>query len=168
MDRTVVPWLQASTCSIAARSRFLQFGTLPRRLKDLHRPTPSRGKNLVDRKGFSRRLYANRFALDYAGITLEEFQSEDYERKFIHPDDLERMKSENPILRGETYEFETRIRGQDQIYRWFLVRFLPLRDSEGRILRWYSSWTEIQDRKEAEERAQNKMETLPYAKRSTR
>jgi len=65
------------------------------------------------------------------------------------------MKSENPILRGETYEFETRIRGQNQIYRWFLVRFLPLRDSEGRILRWYSSWTEIQDRKEAEERAQN-------------
>jgi formate hydrogenlyase transcriptional activator len=102
-----------------------------------------------------RRLYANRFALDYAGITLEEFQSGDYERKFIHPDDLERMKIENPILRGETYEFETRIRGKDQIYRWFLVRFLPLRDSEGRILRWYSSGTEIQDRKEAEERAQN-------------
>ena len=44
MDRPVVPWLQASTCSIAARSRFLHVGTLPRRLKDLHRPTPSRGK----------------------------------------------------------------------------------------------------------------------------
>jgi PAS domain S-box-containing protein len=102
-----------------------------------------------------RRLYANRFALDYAGITLEEFRSGDYERKFIHPDDLERMKRENPILRGETYEFETRIRGKGQVYRWFLVRFLPLRDSEGRILRWYSSGTEIQDRKEAEERAQN-------------
>jgi formate hydrogenlyase transcriptional activator len=102
-----------------------------------------------------RRLYGNRFALDYAGITLEQFQSEDYERKFIHPDDLERMKSENPILRGETYEFEARIRGKDQIYRWFLVRFQPLRDSEGRILRWYSSGTEIQDRKEAEERARN-------------
>jgi formate hydrogenlyase transcriptional activator len=102
-----------------------------------------------------RRLYGNRFALDYAGITLEQFQSEDYEQKFIHPDDLERMKSENPILRGETYEFEARIRGKDEIYRWFLVRFQPLRDREGRILRWYSSGTEIQDRKEAEERAQN-------------
>ena len=102
-----------------------------------------------------RRLYGNRFALDYAGIRLEEFQYADYERKFIHPDDLERMKSENPILRGETYEFEARIRGKDQLYRWFLVRFLPLRDSEGRILRWYSSGTEIQNRKEAEERAHN-------------
>src|SRR5215472_6620356 len=102
-----------------------------------------------------RRLNANRFALEYAGISLEEFQSEDYERKMIHPDDLQRMKSVDPILHGETYEFETRIRGKDGLYRWFLVRFLPLRDSGGRILRWYSSGTEIQERKQAEERAQN-------------
>jgi PAS domain S-box-containing protein len=59
-----------------------------------------------------RRLYANRFALEYAGLSLEEFQSEDYERKMIHPDDLERMKSVDPILHGQTYEFETRIRGK--------------------------------------------------------
>src|SRR5262249_35244213 len=71
---------------------------------------------------------------------------------------LQRMKSVDPILHGETYEFETRIRGKDGLYRWFLVRFLPLRDSGGRILRWYSSGTEIQERKQAEERAQN--ETL--------
>jgi PAS domain S-box-containing protein len=102
-----------------------------------------------------RRLYANRIALDYAGITLEEFQSDDYERRFIHPDDLVRSKLGQPILRGETYEFETRIRGKDGLYRWFLVRFFPLRDSGDRILRWYSSGTEIQDRKQAEERVQN-------------
>jgi formate hydrogenlyase transcriptional activator len=102
-----------------------------------------------------RRLYANRIALDYAGITLEEFQSDDYERRFIHPDDLQRIKIGQPILRGETYEFETRICGKDGLYRWFLVRFFPLRDSGGRILRWYSSGTEIQDRKQAEDRVHN-------------
>jgi formate hydrogenlyase transcriptional activator len=101
------------------------------------------------------RLYGNRSALDYAGVTLEEFQSDDYERTVIHPDDLARVKSEQPILRGETYEFETRIRGRDGMYRWFLVRFFPLRDSDGHILRWYSTGTEIQNRKEAEERTQN-------------
>ena len=102
-----------------------------------------------------RRLYGNRFALDYAGVTLEEFQSDDYEWRFIHPDDLERIKIGQPILRGETYEFETRILGKDGLYRWFLVRFFRLRDGAGRILRWYSCGTEIEDRKQAEDRVHN-------------
>jgi formate hydrogenlyase transcriptional activator len=102
-----------------------------------------------------RRLYANRVALNYSGITLEEFQANDYETRMIHPDDLERLKNRNPIFKGETYEFETRILGKDGLYRWFVVRFFPLRDSAGRILRWYSSGLEIQDRKEEESRVQN-------------
>jgi formate hydrogenlyase transcriptional activator len=102
-----------------------------------------------------RRLYANRVALEYSGITLEEFQADDYEKRMIHPDDLQRVKTGDPIFRGETYEFETRILGKDGLYRWFVVRFFPLRDNLGRILRWYSTGLEIQDRKDEESRVQN-------------
>ena len=102
-----------------------------------------------------RRLYANRFALDYAGITLEEYQSNGYMRKFAHPEDLETLKQRGPILRGETHEFEVRLRRKDGVYRWYLFRSFPLRDSNERILRWYSTGTEIEDRKQAEERLQN-------------
>ena len=45
-----------------------------------------------------RRLYANRFALDYAGITLKEYQSSGYMRRFAHPDDLETIRQRGPIL----------------------------------------------------------------------
>ncbi|HUA35685.1 MAG TPA: sigma 54-interacting transcriptional regulator [Candidatus Binataceae bacterium] len=100
------------------------------------------------------RLNANRVALDYAGMTLEEFRSPEYE-KLIHPEDAERLRLDPPFGGAKEFEFETRIRGKDGQYRWFLVRFFPLRDSDGNILRWYSVGTEIQNRKLAEERVRN-------------
>jgi transcriptional regulator with GAF, ATPase, and Fis domain len=42
--------------------------------------------------------------------------------------------------------------GKDGKYRWFLVRYNPLRDDQGRIIRWYATGTDIDDRKRAEER----------------
>jgi formate hydrogenlyase transcriptional activator len=53
------------------------------------------------------------------------------------------------------FELEWRVRRHDGEYRWFLVRYHPLRDEEGRILRWYASGTDIDDRKRAEERLRN-------------
>ncbi len=102
-----------------------------------------------------RRLYANRFALEYAGITLEQYLAPGYMRKFAHPDDLEAINSRGPILRGESYEFEIRLRRKDGAFRWHLFRSFPLRDNAGRILRWYSSGIDIEDRKQLEERLQN-------------
>src|SRR5258705_13960238 len=32
-------------------------------------------------------------------------------------------------------------------YRWFLVRYNPLRDDQGHIIRWYATGTDIEDRK---------------------
>jgi transcriptional regulator with GAF, ATPase, and Fis domain len=43
----------------------------------------------------------------------------------------------------------------DGKYRWFLFRFNPLRDEQGRVLRWYVAGTDIEDRKQAEERLQH-------------
>jgi transcriptional regulator with AAA-type ATPase domain len=55
--------------------------------------------------------------------------------------------------RGKPFELEQRALGKDGNYRWFLVRFNPLRDDQGYIIRWYATGTDIEDRKRAVERA---------------
>jgi PAS domain S-box-containing protein len=55
------------------------------------------------------------------------------------------------ITSGEPYEFEARIRRFDGVYRWFQIRGLPLRDTNGRLARWYVLLTDIDERKHAEE-----------------
>jgi PAS domain S-box-containing protein len=105
------------------------------------------------------RLYANRVALDYVGLNLEEWRQTPGEGfsspSFFHPDDRERVVrtySDNVRSGGSTFELELRLRKRDGTYRWFLVRFNPLRDEQGQITRWYSALTDIEDRKQAEDR----------------
>ena len=56
---------------------------------------------------------------------------------------------------GSAYELELRLRKGDGSYRWFLARFNPLRDDQGQITRWYVAATDIEERKQAEERLRN-------------
>jgi len=50
---------------------------------------------------------------------------------------------------------EMRARLKDRQYRWFLVQYKPLIDGDGRVVRWYATGTDINDRKRAEEQIQN-------------
>jgi formate hydrogenlyase transcriptional activator len=102
------------------------------------------------------RLYLNQAGLDYYGFTLEEWRTHDL-RRFFHPDDLERMTNgaQIKLLGGSPQEVEARLLRRDGKYRWFLIRRKPLRDEQGRITRWYSAATDIDDRKLAEERLQH-------------
>ena len=99
-------------------------------------------------------LYANRTVLEYTGLTLEDVQREDQRARVFHPEDVERLREERheALARGEPFELEQRALGKDGNYRWFLVRFNPLRDDQGHIIRWYATGTDIEDRKRAEER----------------
>jgi formate hydrogenlyase transcriptional activator len=99
------------------------------------------------------RLYNNRAALEYHGLTLQEWQTRDL-RAMLHPDDVERVLREQPgaFSKGVPYEIEVRIRRRDGQYRWFLARFNPIRDEQGRLIRWYAAATDIDDRKQAEQR----------------
>src|SRR5947209_4818314 len=102
------------------------------------------------------RLYVNQASLDYYDLTLEQWQSgEPY--GLLHPDDVEQAKTETPskFRIGSPYETEMRLRRKDGQYRWFLFRFNPIRDEQGIITRWYAAGTDIEDRKEAEQRLQN-------------
>jgi PAS domain S-box-containing protein len=101
-------------------------------------------------------LYNNQAALDYHGLTLEEWRSADLNR-LLHPQDAERMRREFPgkFRSGSPYEFEVRLRREDGEYRWFLFRVKPMLDEQGRLTRWYAAATDIEDRKRAEERIRN-------------
>ena len=102
-------------------------------------------------------LYANQTVLDYTGLTLEDVQREDQRARVFHPEDVERLREERheALARGKPFELEQRALGKDGNYRWFFVRYNPLRDDQGHIIRWYATGTDIEDRKRAEERMRN-------------
>src|SRR5258705_9962248 len=99
-------------------------------------------------------LYANQTVLDHTGLTLQDVQKEDLPARIFHPEDVERLleKRHEALARGKPFEVEKRELGKDGKYRWFLVRYNPLRDDQGHIIRWYATGTDIEDRKQAEGR----------------
>jgi formate hydrogenlyase transcriptional activator len=109
---------------------------------------------VIDAKG--RVLDANQMLLEYIGWNLEELKANDFPAMIFHPDDFERLRDERQkaLARGVPFELELRSRRNDGRYRWFLVRYNPLRDEQENVLRWYASATDIDDRKQAEDRLQ--------------
>jgi PAS domain S-box-containing protein len=115
-----------------------------------------------------RLFYANRVLLDYLGVTLEELRQRfnssvpTYSTEFNHPDDRERMNevADRAFSRGAAYELENRVRKSDGSYRWFLTRCNPLHDEQGQVTRWYVTATDIEDRKQAEDRLRQENVTL--------
>ena len=90
--------------------------------------------------------------VEYCGRTLEELRlwaTSDT----IHVEDLPRVVQifARSIASGNPYDFEARLRRFDGAYRWFQVRGVPVRDTDGRILRWCSLLTDIDERKRAED-----------------
>jgi len=111
---------------------------------------------IVIREPDGRSIYANRATLDYLGRTFEEFLEPDVDRTVIHPDEWDKVASTGQLgSRPVQFELEARMKGKDGLYRWFLYRFNPLLDCDGRVLRWFVTGTEIEAIKQAEERAQN-------------
>ena len=102
-------------------------------------------------------IYANQFVLDYTGLTIDDVTRPDYRSRIIHPDDFERQRDirSGALLRGLPFEIELRARRKDGQYRWLLNRYNPFRDEQGRLTRWYSTGTDIEDRKRAEDRTKN-------------
>jgi len=101
-----------------------------------------------------RALYANKFTLEYTGLSPEDVKTEDFRKRVFHPDDVERLREERgeALLRGVPFENEQRVRRQDGQYRWFFVRYNALLDEQGRPTRWHAAGIDIEDRKQAEEK----------------
>jgi PAS domain S-box-containing protein len=107
------------------------------------------------------RLYINQFGLEYLGTTLERWRDATPSTE-VHPDDLESIMSlwRRALSNGLPFECEFRSLRRDGMYRWFLARANPVRSEEGLVLRWYIAFTDIDDRKWAEERLQQENAAL--------
>jgi formate hydrogenlyase transcriptional activator len=110
---------------------------------------------LMDPDG--RSLYANKVLLDHTGLLVEDARSANFRTRVFHPEDIERVRESrrNSLSLGAPFENEQRILGKDGKYRWYLHRYNPFRDAQGRLVRWYTTGTDIDDRKQSEERTRN-------------
>jgi formate hydrogenlyase transcriptional activator len=80
------------------------------------------------------RLYINRIALDYLGLSLEEWRQTREWGAFVHPDDRARERDyfDRALSTGSAYELELRLRKADGSYRWFLARSTCGTETRGR------------------------------------
>jgi PAS domain S-box-containing protein len=110
--------------------------------------------------------FFNQRWLDYLGVLPEQILGWRW-TALIHADDVEEFVKEwrRSLRTGEPFEAESRVRRADGEYRWFLHRKVPLRDEGGRILKWYGSSLEIEDRKWAEEELRRSKAYLSEAQR---
>jgi formate hydrogenlyase transcriptional activator len=97
-------------------------------------------------------LHANRVALDLTGLTLEEVKDTDFSPVY-HPDEANYVREERRtrLLTGVPFDLEMRLLFKSGQYRWQLIKYNPLKDESGKVIRWYATATDIDDRKRVEE-----------------
>jgi PAS domain S-box-containing protein len=86
----------------------------------------------------------------------------------VHPDDQEHtlQQWQQAIADGETFAIEYRICRYDGVYRWFIGRAVPFRNSAGQITSWIGTITDIDDQKRIQEELHQNKERLSLALRS--
>jgi formate hydrogenlyase transcriptional activator len=102
-------------------------------------------------------LYANRATLDFTGLAMEDVAKSGFRQRIFHPEDIQRLAEnrQSALAGGVPFQLEQRALGKDGEYRWFLIHYNPFRDEQGRIVRWYATGTDINERKRNEERTRN-------------
>jgi PAS domain S-box-containing protein len=105
--------------------------------------------------------YFNKPWLEYLGVTLDKVTGWNW-TGFVHPEDVEGIvaKWRACLATGELFEYETRVRRANGDYRWMFHRKVPLRNTNGNIVKWYGSSLDIEERKTAEEQLRRNAEEL--------
>jgi PAS domain S-box-containing protein len=114
-------------------------------------------------------LFANKHYQDFVGLSLGQLQGFGWTTA-VHPDDLVEltMAWQSMVSSGQGGEIEARFRRHDGEYRRLIFRTNPLRDEDGRVVRWYGVNTDIEDRKRAEERLRRSEASLVAGQRVSR
>ena len=102
-------------------------------------------------------IRANRFMLDYTGLSPEDVTAPDFRSRVFHPDDVEGVEVERraALLRSAPFHLEQRMRQGNGPYRRFFVCYNPLLDERGRPVRWYAAGLDIEERRQEEDRTRN-------------
>lgn len=98
-----------------------------------------------------RPIYFNRRWYEFTGMT--DGQPE-IVASVTHPDDRARVLAawKKAVDTGHDYECEYRLRRADGGYEWVLAQGLPLRDENGRIVKWFGSCTNVDAQRRARQR----------------
>jgi len=113
--------------------------------------------------------YCNQRVLDYTGLSAEEVRGAGW-KKAVHQDDVEKMAQAwiAAVSTGKPFQYEYRLlRAADHAYRWCICSALPLRDQEGRIIKWFGSVVDLHDWKEAQHALQRTQVELARVSRLT-
>jgi PAS domain S-box-containing protein len=110
--------------------------------------------------------YFNQRWLTYTGLSFEQACGWGFVDAY-HPEDRTSVRSLTSAHAASAngQKVETRLRGFDGKYRWFLGRSMPLRDEAGNIVRWYGANIDIEDRKRAEDALRRSEAYLAEAQR---
>jgi len=97
-------------------------------------------------------IFWNQWWYDYTGLTRAESEEFDWVQA-VHPEHRDRLVDSwrQALASGGEWNTEAPLRRADGQYRWHLGRGLPIRDADGRIVRWTGIGIDINDRREAEE-----------------
>ena len=130
--------------------------------EELRRMTDAIPQTIIVLNPDGKAIYVNRVALEYTGLSLDDVQGDDFRARVLHPDDVQRLREErHKALSGTApFENEQRALGKNGKYRWFLIQYNPLLDESGKVIRWYATATDIDDRKRAEDRLRNETVAL--------
>lgn len=98
--------------------------------------------------------FLNRRWFEYTGLSWDEAIGSGW-IVILHPDDRPAMLAywQSRLAAGDSGEIEGRLRRRDGVYRWFHFRLTPVKDADGRIIKWCGLNTDIEDLKRAEERS---------------
>ena len=96
--------------------------------------------------------YFNQRWFDYTGQKADAALGWDWQRA-IHPDDLSPTLEQwtKDLATGNPIEVNYRLKRADGLYRWHMVRAVPLRNANGEIVNWFGTCTDIHDHKQTEE-----------------
>ena len=96
--------------------------------------------------------YFNQRWFDYTGLKLDETHRWDWQR-VIHPEDLPSTLEQwtRGLATGNRMEVHYRLKRTDGVYRWHIMRAVPLRGPNGEIVNWFGTCTDIHDQKQTEE-----------------
>jgi PAS domain S-box-containing protein len=140
------------------RWRVHQLKVQERRLRDVVETIPAMTFTMLS-NGSS--TFVNKRWTEYTGLSIEQSSGTGWQRA-VHAEDLAHYskKWRTSVASGDFFEGEARYRrATDGEYRWFLVRCVPHRNQSGRIITWYGTLTDVEDRKRAEQ-AREKLREL--------
>ncbi len=104
--------------------------------------------------------YFNKLWYDFTGLSETDSLGPDRWKLAYHPEDVAHLRTrwDHSLTSGVGLDVQYRIRSADGAYRWFLCRGQPMRDEQGRLVRWFGTLTDIHDRILAEEQLNEQSE----------